>query len=157
MGVQLETRQAQRERRRTADPRTFIAVDLRPTVEVDRTVVAATVHPPPAALTAADTAPRCPAAVVAIAPQHPAAAPMADTAHPLAALTAQRLAADPMVVEHLPLTAEAPTEAAAPMEAEVPTVVAEARPTVAAEAADMPLLVEATAAIAKPQLTASPK
>ena len=87
----------------------------------------------PVARMAADTVHRCRAVV-----------PMADTAHPLAALTAQRLAADPMVVEHLPLTAEAPTEAAA-------------RPTVAAEAADMPLLVEATAAIAKPQLTASPK
>jgi len=52
------------------------------------------------------------------------------------------------VVEHLPLTAEAPTEAAVPMEAEVPTVVAEARPTPAAEAADMPPPGEATAAIA---------
>ena len=58
-----------------------------------------------------------------------------------------------MVVEHLPLAAEVPTVVEVPTEAarteaEVPTVVAEARPTPAAEAADMPPPVEATAAIA---------
>ena len=135
---------------RTADPRTFSAVDLRPT-GVARTV-------------AADTARQCPAAdltVVAIAPLPRVAAPMAVTGHPPAAPTvvdtAPRPAAptvadtaeaqslvDPMVAEHPPLTAEAPTEAAA-----VTTVVAaEVRPTAAAEAAHTPPPAEATAAIA---------